>query len=75
MNHPSRPANSILYPMSPRRLLENIWPPITTFQRMAITPGLDFGENAPQRHVRFAYTVAQDKLQEGVARLARHLGQ
>lgn len=42
---------------------------------VAITPGLDFGENAPQRHVRFAYTVAQDKLQEGVARLACHLGQ
>lgn len=41
---------------------------------VAITPGLDFGGNAPQRHVRFAYTVAQDRLQEGMARLARHLG-
>jgi aspartate/methionine/tyrosine aminotransferase len=41
---------------------------------VAITPGLDFGENAPQRHVRFAYTVALEKLEEGVARLARHLG-
>ncbi|MBK9594378.1 MAG: pyridoxal phosphate-dependent aminotransferase [Rhodocyclales bacterium] len=41
---------------------------------VAITPGLDFGDNAPQRHVRFAYTVARDKLEEGVARLARHLG-
>lgn len=40
---------------------------------VAITPGLDFGDNAPQRHVRFAYTVARDKLEEGVARLARHL--
>lgn len=41
---------------------------------LAITPGLDFGENAPQRHVRFAYTVAKDKLGEGMARLAHHLG-
>jgi len=41
---------------------------------VAITPGLDFGENAPQRHVRFAYTVTRDKLEEGVARLTRHLG-
>jgi len=41
---------------------------------VAITPGLDFGDNAPQRHVRFAYTVALEKLQEGVARIARHLG-
>ncbi len=41
---------------------------------VAVTPGLDFGENAPQRHLRFAYTVARDRLEEGVARLARHLG-
>jgi len=41
---------------------------------VAITPGLDFGDNAPQRHVRFAYTVTLEKLQEGVARIARHLG-
>lgn len=41
---------------------------------VAITPGLDFGTNAPQRHVRFAYTVARESLEEGVARLARHLG-
>ena len=41
---------------------------------MAITPGLDFGHNAPQRHVRFAYTVARDRLEEGVARIARFLG-
>ncbi len=42
---------------------------------VAITPGLDFGRNAPQRHVRFAYTVARDKLEDGVARIARFLGQ
>jgi aspartate/methionine/tyrosine aminotransferase len=40
---------------------------------VAITPGLDFGNNAPRRHVRFAYTVARDKLEEGVARIARQL--
>jgi len=40
---------------------------------VAITPGLDFGDNAPRRHVRFAYTVAREKLMEGVARLERHL--
>lgn len=40
---------------------------------VAVTPGLDFGDNAPRRHVRFAYTVEQDQLMEGVARLARHL--
>lgn len=41
---------------------------------VAITPGLDFGENAPLRHLRFAYTVGLEKLEEGVMRLARHLG-
>ena len=41
---------------------------------VAITPGLDFGNNLPHQHVRFAYTIGRDKLEEGVARLARHLG-
>ncbi|RLJ63807.1 pyridoxal phosphate-dependent aminotransferase [Sulfurisoma sediminicola] len=36
---------------------------------VAATPGLDFGTNAPQRHMRFAYTVGTDKLSEGLARM------
>jgi len=40
---------------------------------VAITPGLDFGSNAPERHVRFAYTRALEDLQEGVESLARML--
>ncbi len=40
---------------------------------VAITPGIDFGANAPERHVRFAYTTALGQLKEGVARIARHL--
>ena len=39
----------------------------------AITPGIDFGFNAPQRHVRFAYTTSLERLKEGVARLATFL--
>lgn len=41
---------------------------------VAITPGLDFGSNAPERHVRFAYTRALEDLQEGVDSIARVLG-
>lgn len=41
---------------------------------VAITPGLDFGENLPERHLRFAYTVSQNQLEEGLTRLARHFG-
>jgi len=41
---------------------------------VAITPGLDFGRHRATEHVRFAYTIAQDKLEDGVARLARFLG-
>ena len=41
---------------------------------VAITPGLDFGSNAPERHVRFAYTRALEDLEEGVERIARMLG-
>ncbi|MBI3524039.1 MAG: pyridoxal phosphate-dependent aminotransferase [Betaproteobacteria bacterium] len=40
---------------------------------VAVTPGLDFGGHAPERHLRFAYTVSQELLEEGLARLARHL--
>jgi len=40
---------------------------------VAITPGVDFGSHRAHLHVRFAYTVAMEKLEDGVARLARHL--
>jgi aspartate/methionine/tyrosine aminotransferase len=40
---------------------------------VAITPGLDFGFNAPERHVRFAYTRSLEDLKDGVASIARAL--
>jgi aspartate/methionine/tyrosine aminotransferase len=40
---------------------------------VAITPGVDFGAHAPERHVRFAYTQPMERLREGVARIARFL--
>jgi aspartate/methionine/tyrosine aminotransferase len=40
---------------------------------VAITPGVDFGTNAPERHVRFAYTNSIDRLKEGVSRIADFL--
>lgn len=41
---------------------------------VAITPGRDFGEHAPQRHVRFSYASPRPQLEEGVRRLAAFLG-
>jgi aspartate/methionine/tyrosine aminotransferase len=41
---------------------------------VALTPGLDFGQYSAQRHVRMAYTIDTDKLEEGVARLRRYTG-
>jgi aspartate/methionine/tyrosine aminotransferase len=41
---------------------------------VAITPGIDFGRHAAERHVRFAYTNSLERLKEGVARIARFLG-
>ncbi len=38
---------------------------------VAATPGVDFGANAPERHIRFAYTTGIDRLQEAVSRLGR----
>jgi len=40
---------------------------------VALTPGVDFGRHRPEAHVRFSYTVSQEKLEEGVARLATYL--
>lgn len=40
---------------------------------VAITPGIDFGSNAPQRYMRFAYTTSLERLREGIDRLTKHL--
>jgi len=40
---------------------------------VAITPGRDFGSYHAEQHVRFAYTTAQDKLEQGVERLEQYL--
>jgi aspartate/methionine/tyrosine aminotransferase len=40
---------------------------------VAVTPGLDFGINQPEKHLRFAYTTSLDKLQQGVERLQTYL--
>jgi aspartate/methionine/tyrosine aminotransferase len=37
---------------------------------VAITPGMDFGRNQPERYVRFAYTNSIERLSEGVRRIA-----
>ena len=39
---------------------------------VAATPGLDFGANAPHLHMRFAYTVAENRLAEGLLRMERY---
>jgi aspartate/methionine/tyrosine aminotransferase len=41
---------------------------------VAITPGVDFGANAPGRHVRFAYTRPVAELEEGVRRIGAFVG-
>jgi aspartate/methionine/tyrosine aminotransferase len=40
---------------------------------VAATPGLDFGSNAPQRHMRFAYTVDRSLIEQGLVRMAEFL--
>lgn len=41
---------------------------------VATTPGLDFGDHLPRRHLRLAYTTRRPRLLEAVERLARLLG-
>ncbi len=42
---------------------------------VAVTPGLDFGTNAPEKHLRFAYTTDIELLREGVARIREFVRQ
>mgnify|MGYP000901883433 CR=1 FL=1 len=39
---------------------------------VAATPGLDFGSNQPERHIRFAYTTDIERLAEAAERLAHY---
>lgn len=41
-----------------------------TVAGVAATPGLDFGKNSPQHHIRFAYTIDRERLEEGLVRMA-----
>jgi aspartate/methionine/tyrosine aminotransferase len=41
-------------------------------EAVAATPGADFGDNATQQFLRFAYTRALPELEEGASRLARY---
>lgn len=40
---------------------------------VAVTPGRDFGDNQPERYLRFAYTTEIPKLEEGVNRIKRFI--
>jgi aspartate/methionine/tyrosine aminotransferase len=41
---------------------------------VALTPGLDFGHNQANQHIRFSYTTGMERLETAVARLAGVLG-
>lgn len=40
---------------------------------VCVTPGKDFGRHRAEHHLRFAYTVAEERLQQGLERLASFL--
>ena len=42
---------------------------------VAVTPGMDFGNNAPEKHLRFAYTTDIKLLREGVERIMEFVGE
>lgn len=41
---------------------------------VAITPGIDFGQNRAAQYVRFAYTTDINRLREGVSRIRHFIG-
>jgi len=42
-------------------------------QALAITPGCDFGEHLAHKFVRFAYTISEGQIKQGMQRLAKFL--
>ncbi len=40
---------------------------------VAVTPGRDFGDNQPEKFLRFSYTTSMERLEEGVRRLQTYL--
>ena len=42
--------------------------------RVASTPGIDFGRNETHHFLRFAYTIDEARIEEGLARIAKWLG-
>jgi len=46
---------------------------VLTATGVAITPGIDFGEHAARRHVRFSYANTLENLEEAVRRLKAYL--
>ncbi len=41
---------------------------------VAVTPGIDFSQRVEEDFIRFAYTIDEEKMREGVARIASLLG-
>jgi aspartate/methionine/tyrosine aminotransferase len=41
---------------------------------VAATPGLDFGGNAPRAHMRFAYTIDRDRIEQALDRMTTFFG-
>ncbi len=41
---------------------------------VAVTPGIDFGDYRPEKHLRFAYTTSLENLVEGVERIRQYVG-
>ena len=40
---------------------------------VAVTPGIDFGNHLPHKHLRFAYTTSLENLSEGIERIRHYL--
>ncbi len=51
---------------------EFCWRLIDEF-KVAVTPGIDFGESSPERFVRFAYTTDDESIALGIERIGRAL--
>lgn len=45
----------------------------TSFAGVAVTLGVDFGANKPERYVRLCYTSSMERLAKGLVRIQKFL--
>lgn len=71
---PSKPAGAFYLYADSSRIAESssaFCNKVLNEVAVAITPGLDFGDNEPEKRIRFAYTTSLPRLEQAISRMEK----